>query len=374
MNIAILGFDSLGKNVFNVLENKKHNIFRDYDINIKYVLTDQKNDGLNNTIFTNDYNQIIEDNDINLIIETCQSSESFNLIKKALNSSKHVITSSYDAIALHYVELEALAIDMHVKLLFNSTVGGSSLIINSLLKYTTFNDIYRVEAILDENINDILTKMTNDNIEFNTELNPDISYDLSGDTAAKQLAILAMIAFNSTINTDEIYRRNIEDITQDIILVANLLGYKVKYLASAYLSNSIINAMIEPVLVKTSDVFSCTSNNEILIKYFSKEAFEQSFVSNNSVEAKTNAIIYDLELALNDYRQKFMPRNSHICNGNRHFEARYLIKTKIMNNYFNEITEKNLDKIIITKPILGDELAIHKNEIEFYARIIDKTV
>ena len=42
-----------------------------------------------------------------------------------------------------------------------------------------------------------------------------------------------------------------------------------------------------------------------------------------------------------------------------------------MNNYFEEITEKNLDKIIITKPILGEELAIHKNEIEFYARIID---
>ena len=46
MNIAILGFDSLGENVYNVLENKKNNIFRDYDINIKYVLTDQKNDML----------------------------------------------------------------------------------------------------------------------------------------------------------------------------------------------------------------------------------------------------------------------------------------------------------------------------------------
>ena len=155
------------------------------------------------------------------------------------------------------------------------------------------------------------------------------------------------------------------------LLVANLLGYKVKLLSSAYLSNSIINAMIEPVLVKNDDILADCKNDDILIKYYSKEAKEQAFLGNNSIESKTNAIIYDLELALNDYRQKFMPRNSHICNGNRHFEARYLIKTKIMNNYFEEITEKNLDKIIITKPILGEELAIHKNEIEFYARIID---
>ena len=370
MNIAILGFDSLGENVYNVLENKKNNIFRDYDINIKYVLSNKKLDLLD-TIVTDDYNVIIGDNDINLIIETYQSSESFNYIKKALNSSKHVITSSYEAISMHYVELEALAIDMHVKLLFNSTVGGATLAINSLLKYSSFNDIYKIEAILDEDINNILAKMTDDNCSFNDLLDPNKDYDLSCERQARQLSILSMISFNSTINTDEIYKCSIQNIKEDIILVANLLGYKVKLLSSAYLSNSIINAMIEPVLVKNDDILADCKNDDILIKYYSKEAKEQAFLGNNSIESKTNAIIYDLELALNDYRQKFMPRNSHICNGNRHFEARYLIKTKIMNNYFEEITEKNLDKIIITKPILGEELAIHKNEIEFYARIID---
>ena len=349
MNIAILGFDSLGENVYNVLENKKNNIFRDYDINIKYVLSNKKLDLLD-TIVTDDYNVIIEDNDINLIIETYQSSESFNYIKKALNSSKHVITSSYEAISMHYVELEALAIDMHVKLLFNSTVGGATLAINSLLKYSSFNDIYKIEAILDEDINNILAKMTDDNCSFNDLLDPNKDYDLSCERQARQLSILSMISFNSTINTDEIYKCSIQNIKEDIILVANLLGYKVKLLSSAYLSNSIINAMIEPVLVKNDDILADCKNDDILIKYYSKEAKEQAFL---------------------DYRQKFMPRNSHICNGNRHFEARYLIKTKIMNNYFEEITEKNLDKIIITKPILGEELAIHKNEIEFYARIID---
>jgi homoserine dehydrogenase len=370
MNIAILGYNSLGKNVYNVLENKKNNIFRDYDINIKYILIDENFHSFN-PVFTTDYNIILEDNDINLIIETYESNESFNLIKRALNSSKHVITSSYDAISLHYVELEALAIDMHVKLLFNSTVGGSSLIINSLLKYSSFNDINKIEAILDENINDILTRMTNDNISLNDGIEPNKYYDFSCEQQAKKLSILTMIAFNSTVNIDEIYKCNIKDLKEDIILIANLLGCKVKLLASAYLSNYMINAMIEPVLVKNTDILSNVSNNEILIKYYGKEIKEQSIISNNSVESKTNAIIFDLELALNDYRQKFMPKNSHICNGNRHYEARYLIKTKIMNDYFKEITEKNLDKLILTKPILGEELNIHKNEIEFYARIID---
>ena len=41
------------------------------------------------------------------------------------------------------------------------------------------------------------------------------------------------------------------------------------------------------------------------------------------------------------------------------------------NEFFNSITEKNLDRIIVTKPILSDELFNHLNEIEFYARILD---
>ena len=66
-----------------------------------------------------------------------------------------------------------------------------------------------------------------------------------------------------------------------------------------------------------------------------------------------------------------MPRYSHIVCGNRHLVSRYLIKPKIMNDFFKNIQEKNLDKIIVSSPISGEALLEHKNEIQFYARIID---
>lgn len=371
MNIAILGYNPLSINLYNLLLSKKNIIFRDYDINIKYLYGNKYDSNIN--IITNDYNMIIQDNDIDLIIELLDNAESFDLIKKALYSSKNVITISKDSISRHYVELQAIAIDMKVKLLCNPSLGGFPLILNSVLKTSQSDDILKIDMILNDNINNILNLMTSDGISFDVAkelLDINNNYDYLGIEDAKKLAILSMVSFNSTINVDEIYKNKIDNIPIDLIMMSNLLGYKLKYVASTYLYNSRLYSTIDLVLIKNDELLANLKNEELGIKITTKNDNIYYF-GNNNISLITNSILNDIELILSGYRQKFMPKNSYICNGNKHLEARYIIKIKIENEFFNSITEKNLDRIIVTSPILSDELLNHLNEIEFYARILE---
>ncbi len=377
MNIAILGFESLGRKLYEILIAKKSEIYRNYDLNIKYILVNEIPDiALLPNNATTDFKNIINDNDIDLIIDVLNNDKSFEYIKEALYSSKHVITTNFDVIASHYVELQAIAIDMNVKLLFDGAVGGGMSIINNLLMSSTYNEITKIEAIFDDDINNLLTLMSKYNLSFNQALDNisltlDKQLDFEGKIQAKKLQILSMIAYNTTINYDDIYRYSISNIDSDIILVSSLLGYKAKYVASSYFNQSYINMTVEPVLVKNTDIFASTENRYGIIRYYGIYSDAVAFYGKNDGDVIANAIISDIKRVLSDYRQKFMPRYSHIVSGNRHLVSRYLIKPKVMNDFFKNIAEKNLDNIIVSSPISGDEILEHKNEIQFYARIID---
>ena len=377
MNIAILGFESLGRKLYEILIAKKSEIYRNYDLNIKYILVNEIPDiALLPNNATTDFKNIINDNDIDLIIDVLNNDKSFEYIKEALYSSKHVITTNFDVIASHYVELQAIAIDMNVKFLFDGAVGGGMSIINNLLMSSTYNEITKIEAIFDDDINNLLTLMSKYNLSFNQALDNvsltlDKQLDFEGKIQAKKLQILSMIAYNTTINYDDIYRYSISNIDSDIILVSSLLGYKAKYIASSYFNQSYINMTVEPVLVKNTDIFASTENRYGIIRYYGIYSDAVAFYGKNDGDVIANAIISDIKRVLSDYRQKFMPRYSHIVSGNRHLVSRYLIKPKVMNDFFKNIAEKNLDNIIVSSPISGDEILEHKNEIQFYARIID---
>lgn len=371
MNIAILGYNPLSINLYNLISQKKNILFRDYDINIKYFYGSI--DIFNMDILIDDYNKIILDNDIDLIIELLDNDESFDLIKKALYSSKNVITTSKDAISNHYVELEAIAIDMKVKLLFSASIGGFPLIFNSLLKTSMSSNISKIDMILDSNINNIFNLMTSNGISFNSAkelLDKEKSFDYAGIEQAKKLAIISMVSFNTTIKIDEINKYKIEDVPIELITISNLLGYKLKYVASTYLIDSRLYSTIDLALVKNDEILSNLKNDDLTIRISTSDDIFY-YYGNNKISLITNSILNDIELILSGYRQKYMPKNSFICSGNRHLEERYIIKIKMENEFFNNITEKNLDRIIVTKPILSDELFNHLNEIEFYARILD---
>ena len=376
MNIALLGFGNYGRQVYDIITEKKTEIFRNYDINIKYILVkNTSNRGINPNLLTDSYDKIISDNELDLVIDMTGSNDSFDYIKRALTSKKNVITSNAEVIANHYVELQAIAIDMNVKFLFSASLGFGLPIVNTLLKIHKYSNINKVEAILDGDINSILTSMSKDNMTFlqakeKEELKLGHEIDFSFNNQSYLLSILMMLSFDTTANSNEIYVQKLDNIPDDANLIASLLGFRIKFLAYAKLHDMGLDAAIETVLVKTNDVIANTDYDYGIIKYYDRNESEAMY-GRTTGKFIVNGIISDILIALSGYRQKFMPKNSYMCFGKRYMESKYLIKVKIMNDYFRSITEKNLDNYIITTPISGSELIKHQSEIDFYARFLD---
>lgn len=378
MNVALLGLGNVGKAVFDILAKKEADIFKNHEINVKYVLVrNVENKNIDKSLLTTDFNQIIDDVDIDVVIEMMGAKVSYEYMKRALQAGKHVITANKEVIASYYPELQAIAMAKKVKLLFEASVGGGIPIVHTMLNSAPFNKITKIEGILNGTTNFILTSMHKEKIEFEEALKlaqikgfaeADPTADLEGLDMVRKIAILSMICYNSTINLDDIYHYGIKNVDKNIVEVIDLLDYKLKFIASSSLDENGINITVEPIVIKNTELLANVDYEYNLVRYYGEGCATQMMYGKGAGPVTANSIVFDLGLVLSDYRQKFMPANSYQCNGNKYVNAKYLIKST--DDLPIEIIEKNLGNVVITKNISGDEL--NKLEsIEFYARIID---
>lgn len=379
MNVALLGLGNVGKAVFDILVKKEADIFKNYEVNVKYVLVRNiANKNIDKNLLTTDYNRILEDESIDVVIEMMGASISYEYMKKALLASKHVITANKEVIANHYIELQKIAMENHVKLLFEASVGGGIPIVHTLLNSAPFNHITKIEGILNGTTNFILTSMHQEKIGFDEALKlaqikgfaeADPTADLEGLDMVRKIAILSMICYNSKIDLEQIYHHGIATVDKEIVEVIDLLDYKLKFIASSSLTDKGINITVEPVALKKSDLLANVDYEYNLIRYHGEGCATQMMYGKGAGPTTANSIVFDLGLVLSDYRQKFMPALELNCNGNDNIEAKYIMKIK--EGYNLSIVEKSLGDMVITKKISGKELNALKDTISFYARIMD---
>lgn len=379
MNVALLGLGNVGKAVFNILEKKEANIFKNYDVNVKYVLVRNiENKNIDKSLLTTDYDLILEDESIDVVIEMMGASVSYDYMKRALLASKHVITANKEVIANNYTELQEIAMQNKVKLLFEASVGGGIPIVHTLLNSAPFNKITKIEGILNGTTNFILTSMHQEKIDFSEALRlaqikgfaeADPTADLEGLDMVRKIAILSMICYNSKIDLDQIYHHGIKNVDKSIVEVIDLLDYKLKFIASSSLVDDKINITVEPVALKKSDLLANVDYEYNLIRYHGEGCATQMMYGKGAGPTTANSIVFDLGLVLSDYRQKFMPALELSCYGNDNIEAQYIVKKKKDLN--PSVIEKSIGDMVITKRISGKELNELLNSISFYARIMD---
>ncbi|MGM9969254.1 MAG: homoserine dehydrogenase [Anaeroplasma sp.] len=379
MNVALLGLGNVGKAVYDILAKKEAEIFKNYEVNVKYVLVRNKeNKNIEKDLLTTNFEDILYDNEVDVVIEMMGAAVSYDYMKRALLAGKHVITANKEVIANSYVELQRIAIEKRVKLLFEASVGGGIPIVHTLLNSAPFNHINKIEGILNGTTNFILTSMHKEKIEFKEALllaqqkgfaEADPTADLEGLDMVRKISILSMICYNSEINIDNVYHYGISKVNKEIVEVADLLGYKLKFMASSFKSIEGISISVEPVLVNNSDLLANVDYEYNLIRYQGAGCSTQMMYGKGAGPTTANSIVFDLGLVLSDYRQKFMPKNNLVCNGNKYMNARYFVKLK--GDLPDEIIEKALGDIVITKYIPGEKLLKFFDSIDFYARIIE---
>ena len=200
----------------------------------------------------------VPDEDIDILVELIGGVETAReLILKALNAGKHVVTANKAVIYEHGEELIQVAIKNNVKILFESAVCAGTPVVKMLSNDLGANKISKVAGMLNGTTNFILSNMEEganyENVLQEAQekgyAEPDPSLDVNGTDAAHKIGILASLAFNSGLPASTFHIEGIEDITSQDFKYAHEFNLTVKHLAVAQLQDHGIELRSHPVML-----------------------------------------------------------------------------------------------------------------------------
>jgi homoserine dehydrogenase len=284
IRLGVLGMGTVASGLVAIMEMNHEKIVSvlGKEIEIKRVLVKDINKirkvNLEPEIYTTDSDIVLADPDIHIIVELIGGIQpAYDYIKTALTLKKHVVTANKALIATHGEELESLASQNGVKLMYEASVGGGIPIINTIRENLIVNEFEEINGIINGTTNYILTQMTERGLEFDqavkeaqnlgfAEIDP--SSDVDGDDAAFKLSILSSIAFGQRMDIKDIPKEGITKISSEDIKYAGELGYKIKLLATAQKNNDEIELRVHPSLIPTGHPLTTVKNefNAVFIK------------------------------------------------------------------------------------------------------------
>ncbi|MCR4418817.1 MAG: homoserine dehydrogenase [Clostridia bacterium] len=279
IRIGLLGLGTVGSGVVKLLQENGEDIATKVGcpLRIERILVRDKNKprpvAVDPALITDDPADILEDPAIEIVAELIGGLEpAREFILRALEAGKNVVTANKDVLAVHGQQLLQAAEARGLDFFFEASVGGGIPIIHPLKELLAANRIRQVLGIVNGTTNFILTKMTVEGKDFAEALGEaqamgyaesDPSADVEGADAARKLAILASIAFNTRVTYPEVYAEGIGRISARDILYAGELGYVIKLLAIGREEEQEVEVRVHPALVPkdhplatVSDVFN----------------------------------------------------------------------------------------------------------------------
>jgi len=267
LKVGIIGVGTVGTSVANILIDNKSIITARAGIEIVPTIgivssLDKKRD-VKIKLSTN-ANEILDDSSIDIVVELMGGVEKpYKIIKKALENGKAVVTANKALLAYHRYELQELAGDTPFE--FEAAVAGGIPIITALRDGLSANNIKSIQGILNGTCNFILTKMINENVEYEEILKEaqnlgyaeaDPTFDIGGFDTAHKLLILGSIAYGIDIKPEEILIEGIQNISKIDIEFAKEFKYSIKLLGIAKKIKNEIELRVHPVLIPQEKMIS----------------------------------------------------------------------------------------------------------------------
>ena len=273
LKAAILGFGTVGSGTLEVLERNADTIARNAGeaIEVKYILDlrDFPNEP-HQERFVKDFAVIENDPEVSIVIETMGGKgAAYTFTKRSLEAGKNVVTSNKELVATHGAELLEIAAQKNVNYLFEASVGGGIPVLFPIYELLCASPITRVTGIVNGTTNYILTRMTEDGMEFSealakaTELGyaeADPTADIEGYDAGRKVAIMASIAFHSRVTFDDVFTEGITNIQARDIRYAKEMGKAVKLLGVACNTDEGIEVRVHPMLIPSSHPLATVNN------------------------------------------------------------------------------------------------------------------
>ncbi len=300
MNVAILGFGTVGKGVFDI-------IIKDFpDITIKAILVKNPNKHQEvSKLIVDNISTILEDDSIDVVIEVIGGKDiAYNYVKLALTHRKHVVTANKALVSACFKEMHELARKNFVQFRYEASVGAAINIIDPLNTIRKFNKINKIVGIINGSTNFILSKVFLENKSLSESLEvakslgyieTDASDDLDGYDLLRKINILSMIAYSREIEEKNILRVPLSSLSDNMIEYLKTNDLSLKYIASSFLNENQISIQLEPVIVSENSLFYQVNYEKNCIILEGKYHKEQAFIGEGAGRYPTaSAVIYDL--------------------------------------------------------------------------------
>ena len=380
LNVALLGLGTVGSGVVKIIEENRQQIkdTLNKDIVIKHILvrdtTKKRSINISQYHLTEDINEILNDEDIDIVIEVMGGIEpTVDWLRESLKRKKHVITANKDLLAVHLELLVNLAEQQGVALKFEASVAGGIPIVNAINNGLNANNISKFMGILNGTSNFILSKMTREQTSFEDALaeaqrlgfaEADPTDDVEGIDAARKVVITSYLSFNQVIKLNDVKVKGISKTTLSDINVADKLGYKIKLIGKSTYHHREVNASVEPTLIHKSHQLAAVENEYNAIYVIGDAVGDTMFYGKGAGSLATgSAVVSDLlNVAL------FFESNLHTLPP--HFELKTNKTRELMDNgdaiaigeklnYYVVIhSDESIDKL---KDQLKSDLPFHKS-------------
>ncbi len=267
IRVGIIGVGTVGTSVVKVLEKNQDIITARAGKEIRVVKgvvrnLDKKRD-IDIPLTTDPY-EVTDDPDIDIVVELMGGvEEAYEVVRRALQNKKAVVTANKALLAYHRYELQELAGDIPFE--FEASVAGGIPIIKALREGLSANHIEAIRGIMNGTCNYILTKMANEGVEFEEVLKEaqklgyaeaDPTFDIEGFDAAHKLLILASIAYGIDAKPEDILIEGITKITKLDFEFAREFGYAIKLLTIAKKRGDQVELRVHPALVPQSQMIA----------------------------------------------------------------------------------------------------------------------
>jgi homoserine dehydrogenase len=264
--IGLLGLGTVGAGVARLLDDAAARIVKRTGARIDLrcaVVRDPRRPracGLSQDRIVTDVRRVLDDPEIRIVVEAIGGIEpALSWILEALAAGKDVVTANKALLAEHGAEIFAQARRHGRAVAFEASVAGGIPIVQAVGVGLAANQVQSLAAIVNGTCNFILSSMGVSGVTYEAALaeaqhlgyaEADPTLDVDGTDTAHKLAILAQVAFGASVTTADIPRVGIDQLQSADIRYAAELGYTVKLLALAKLSDSGLELRVAPTLVK----------------------------------------------------------------------------------------------------------------------------
>ncbi|EHP39819.1 MULTISPECIES: homoserine dehydrogenase [Cupriavidus] len=265
IKVGLLGIGTVGSGTFNVLQRNQEEIRRRAGRGIEIAMVADLNTERARELtggqveVVADANEVVTRPEIDIVIELIGGyGIARELVLKAIENGKHVVTANKALLAVHGNEIFEAARKKGVIVAFEAAVAGGIPIIKALREGLTANRIEWIAGIINGTTNFILSEMRDKGLDFDTVLKQaqalgyaeaDPTFDIEGIDAAHKITLMSSIAFGMPVQFDKAYVEGITKLSAVDIRYAEELGYRIKLLGLTRRRENGIELRVHPTLV-----------------------------------------------------------------------------------------------------------------------------